>query len=72
MSYIDYKARIMGFFCLFGWFYFFYTYIPDFWSSDWQLSILKKLFSEKINDGKEHIWFLFKDSFASFSVFKMK
>lgn len=31
MSYIDYKARIMGFF-LFGWLVLlFYTYIPDFW-----------------------------------------
>lgn len=47
MSYIDYKARIMGFFWLVGWFYFFYTYIPDFWSSDWQLDILKNYLVKK-------------------------
>jgi len=47
MSYIDYKPRIVGFF-LFGWLVlFFYTYIPDFWSTDWQLDILKKYLVKK-------------------------
>lgn len=47
MSYTDYKPRIVDFFVCLAGFILFYTYIPDFWSSDWQLDILKNYLVKK-------------------------